>query len=159
MGKSFMEPKITEEVEQYINHFLKPNIGKPFNMSVNLSQATCNVVSQLLYSHRFDYDDYHFNEMIRSMDEIIALNTKIAMVENLPFAKYFLKSLLDREQHLSHTVIEPALQTYIDVRKENLDKDHPSGVIDRYIVYSETEGTGESCFSGWLKILFYVTFY
>lgn len=64
MGKSSMEPKITEEIEEYIAHFITPNLGKPFHMNVGLSQATANIVSQLLYGGRTDYDDKKFITLI-----------------------------------------------------------------------------------------------
>ena len=148
MGKTAMEPKIHEEFQHYIDYFIKPNLGKAFSMSVNINQATCNIISQLLYSRRFDYDDPHYNEMISALEEIVALNTKVAMTENLPFANYFLKSILKREDYLSNSIVTPNLQSYIDEHRSSIDRDHPRDVTDRYIIHSESSGGDKSCFSG-----------
>ena len=69
MGRAVMEPKILQEIHQYLSHFIEPNEGKPIDISHSLSQGTCNVMSQLLYGRRFDYDDEKFNTMIASLDE------------------------------------------------------------------------------------------
>ena len=73
MGRAVMEPKILQEIHQYLSHFIEPNEGKPIDISHSLSQGTCNVMSQLLYGRRFEYDDEKFNTMIASLDEQLEL--------------------------------------------------------------------------------------
>lgn len=73
MGRAVLEPKIIREIEQFLSHFVQSNHGKPMEMSHSLAQATCNVMSQLLYGRRFEYDDETFNQMIESVDEQLKL--------------------------------------------------------------------------------------
>lgn len=73
MGHSAMEPRIIEEIIQFIERFIKPNHGSPIDLSHSLQQATCNIVSQLVYARRFEYDDELFNEMIAASAEGLQL--------------------------------------------------------------------------------------
>lgn len=73
MGKASLEPHILQEIEYYINHFINPNHGTAVEMSHSLPQATCNVISQLMYARRFDYDDEVFNRMIDAVAEDLEL--------------------------------------------------------------------------------------
>lgn len=41
LGRSIMEPKIMDELEKYIAHFIEPNVGVPMDLSRSLSLATC----------------------------------------------------------------------------------------------------------------------
>lgn len=73
MGKTAMEPQVIEEIEKYISHFVEPNHGKSVDISHSIAQASCNIISQLLYSRRFDYDDEEFNMMISMINEQLEL--------------------------------------------------------------------------------------
>ena len=143
-----MEPQILEEVEFYIDRYLKPNIGKPFDTAHNISQATCNVLSQLLYGKRFDYEDKVFRTMISAIEEIVALNVKVAVIENWPFGSYILKSSVDRDKYLWQSIIKPTMNMYIQEHQANIDREHPKDVTDRYLIHSESaEGEKAVSFS------------
>ncbi|XP_067946650.1 cytochrome P450 2D26-like [Watersipora subatra] len=148
MGKAVLEPKILEEVELYIEHFILPNLGKPFDITHNLNQATSNVISQMLYARRFEYDDEEFNRLVAAANEGVAVAFKVGMIGNLPFGSLFVKSAIEREKYIASTVLQPTLQKYIDAHKATLDRDHPRDLTDRYLIHSEAaEGTNKTFFS------------
>ena len=149
MGKSVLEPKILTEAEYYIENFIIPNMGRPFSVSHNLNQATANVISQLLYSKRFDYDDERINSLIAGMNESLQLSSKTAIMESLPFGKYFAKKAIKRLEFLRRHVTLPAIKYYIDESKETLDREQPRDLIDRYFIHSETaDEENKKYFSG-----------
>lgn len=156
MGKAAIEPKILEEAHYYICHFLEPNLGKPIDISLSIPQATSNIISQMLFSKRFDYEDKNFSEMIDAFEDLLTLNTKVAMLEYLPFGSYLIKSTLAREKHIAHTMVKPTLRSYIDEHKKSLDKENPRDVTDRYLIHSQMSGEHSTCFSGEsaLKVVF-----
>lgn len=94
MGKATMETRVLEEIEHYISHFLKPKLGKPFSVTHNIAQATCNITSQMLFGKRFDYNDEKFNKMIEAINEILSLLIKVALMENLPVINRLSKSTI-----------------------------------------------------------------
>ena len=149
MGKTSLEPRIQEEVVHYINHYLKPNLGKPFNMIHNISQATCNIISHLLFYKRFDYTDDTFNRTISAVNEKMSLNVKIAAVSSLPFGRYILRSTMARETYLTQSVLRPTFQSYINSHKGTIDRDQPRDLIDRYLLHLEgAQGEKSRSFSG-----------
>ena len=101
MGRAVMEPKILQEKHQYLSHFIEHNEGKPIDISHSLSQGTCNVMSQLLYGRRFEYDDEKFNTMIASLDEQLELCKNYSRTAN-SISKQFLTIL---RLPLSHKLI------------------------------------------------------
>ena len=151
MGKASMEPQVLEEIEQYLGAFVEPNLNQPINMRQGLSQATCNIVSQLMYSKRFDYNDEGFKAMMSAIFEVGDISVKIAIASSLPipFLRYLLKSLHDRSEHLSKKVIIPTLQSYIDEHKIDIDRENPRDLTDRFIIHSEeVKDEQEHCYSG-----------
>lgn len=139
MGKSSLEPQILEEIERYTTHFVEPNLGEAVDLAATIPYATSNIICQLLYSKRYDYEDTKFTDAIAGLAECTMLNVKIAMLENLPFASYLLKSTLARENYLVTQVFDPVVQDSIDEHDNSLDPDHPRDVTDRYLIHSHSE--------------------
>ena len=149
MGKASMEPRIIDEVEQYIEHFIQPRLNTPLSLDNSLHEATSNIISQMLFSRRFDYGDRNQNMTIKAIDDMFKLLAQTALVENLPFGGYLSRKLRERERTLNLEVLLPILQTYIDENKKTMDREHPRNFIDRYLIHSATnEGKDESIFSG-----------
>lgn len=149
MGKAYIEPRILDEVHRYISRFLEPNFEQPIDVSHSISLATCNIVSQMLYCRRFDYDDEKYNKVTTAIDKMIAVTSKVALLRNLPFGGLIVKLILSKASKLGQEVVIPQLQTLIDEHKESLDKENPRDVTDRFIIHSQTaEGERTFCFSG-----------
>lgn len=125
MAKAFLEPKILGEVEMSMEHFSKPNLGKHFSMALNLNQATANIVSQMILTRCYDYDDTAFNTLISSTGESFAISNRISMYESFPLGKYFNQPLAKREQCLLYEHTLPTMTSYID-------REHPQDVMNRY---------------------------
>ena len=149
MGKTSLEPQILEEAEKYIDHYIKPNLGKPFSLANSLHQATSNTISQMLFSRRFDYGDITQNSAIDAIEDMFKLGAQLALIENLPLGTLLSRNLRRREQSLNLDVLLPTLGEYIDETKRTIERQHPRNLIDRYIIHSETaKGERQNCFSG-----------
>ncbi|KAF6040855.1 hypothetical protein EB796_000838 [Bugula neritina] len=139
MGKSTLEPQLIEEIELFIAHFIEPNLNNPIEMTLGLSQATNNMISQMMFHRRFDYDDEAFKTRIESINESFSIGLKISMIGNLPFGKYFIKSAIERDDYIMHTILLPALQHLIDEHKDDLDEHNPRDIMDKYLIQSQKE--------------------
>ena len=151
MGKASMEPKVLEELDQYCGTFIEPNLNQPINMRHGLSQATCNIVSQMMYGKRFDYNDDKFNKMMEAIFETEKLSLKVAMASCLPtaFANWLMKSTVERSEYISDNILLPILQSYVDEHKEVLDRDNPQDITDRFLIHSEQmQEDKDACYSG-----------
>lgn len=148
MGKASMEPQILEEVEHYIADFLEPNRGKPLDISLNISQATCNVMSQMVYGKRFEYKDVTTSGAISAINELIALSVKVAAIEHWPLASIFLKSSVEKERHLWQSVVKPTMDQYVNEHLANLDMENHKDLLDRFLIHSKNaQGEKTACFS------------
>lgn len=148
MGKASLEPKILDEVEHFINWFIKPNLGKAISLKNNINQATANIISQLLYSRRFEYNDELFNGLISAICESMSLTVKNAATRQLPFSRYLFKPDLKREDYLCHEIITPTIASHVAENKMTVDRENPRNVMDRYLVHSENSKGKQSAFSG-----------
>ena len=74
--------------------------------------------------------------------------TQIAILENIPFAKYLFKQRLNQYQQM-HTDVEELIRHLVDERKQTIDTSDPQGLLDRYLLQAEaSKGQNDSCFEG-----------
>lgn len=151
MGKSDMEPRILEEVELLFTAFIEPNLNQSLNITAGLLHATSNIISQLLFSQRHDYDDKKFQSLISAIAEAFDINIKMALSSSIsfPFVQKIMKSTIERSDYLSYNIIIPTLQSYFDERKPLVDRKCPQNLTDRFIIHSETtQEENQQCYAG-----------
>ncbi|XP_060892884.1 cytochrome P450 2F2-like [Labrus mixtus] len=81
MGKNSMEDRIYGEIE-YVVKQLEMSIGKPFSPQLMFHNAASNIICQVLFGRRFEYDDNFIKVIIGCFTE----NAKIA---NGPWAMLY----------------------------------------------------------------------
>ena len=50
-------------------------LGQAFNPTTLLNKGVCNVISSLIYAHRFEYEDPFFNGLIKTLEESFGEDT------------------------------------------------------------------------------------
>ncbi|CAF96075.1 unnamed protein product [Tetraodon nigroviridis] len=73
MGKTSMEDRINGEIEYIVNTLEKSN-GKTLSPHLMFHNAASNIICQVLFGTRYEYDDHFIREMIRCFTE----NAKIS---------------------------------------------------------------------------------
>ncbi|CAH6791263.1 cytochrome P450 2D20 [Phodopus roborovskii] len=68
LGKKSLEQWVTEEAGHLCDAFTQ-EAGHPFNPSTLLNKSVCNVISSLIYAHRFDYEDPFFKWLLKTLQE------------------------------------------------------------------------------------------
>ncbi|XP_038198691.1 cytochrome P450 2D27-like isoform X1 [Arvicola amphibius] len=68
LGKKSLEQWVMEEAGHLCDAFTK-EAGQPFNPTILLNKGVCNVISSLIYAHRFEYEDPFFNVLIKTLQE------------------------------------------------------------------------------------------
>ncbi|XP_038198696.1 cytochrome P450 2D27-like [Arvicola amphibius] len=74
LGKKSLEQWVTEEAGHLCDAITK-EAGQPFNPQTLLNKGACNVISSLIYAHRFEYEDPFFNELIKMLQESLGEDT------------------------------------------------------------------------------------
>ncbi|XP_027259931.1 cytochrome P450 2D27 isoform X1 [Cricetulus griseus] len=74
VGKKSLEQWVTEEAGHLCDAFTQ-EAGHPFNPITLLNKGVCNVISSLIYAHRFDYGDPFFNRLLKMLQESFGEDT------------------------------------------------------------------------------------
>ena len=148
MGKSALEPQIMEEIQLFIDHFIEPNHSQPINIGKSLAGATSNIISQLLFHRRFDYDDSENIKVANAVGRAAQLATRYGLVTNIPFHRILFRPL-HVEVKQNSEFISTRLKAILDEQRRNLDSDHPQGLMDNFLINSKTEeGQANYCLAG-----------
>ncbi|XP_041852022.1 cytochrome P450 2F2-like [Melanotaenia boesemani] len=146
LGKNSMEDRIHDEV-QYTIKTLETSIGKTLSPQVMFHNAASNIICQVLFGKRYEYDD----ETIKTIVQCIMANLKmingpwsmlydslpIIRTLPLPFRKVF-KNYQTCENIVRHTVNED---------KKTRDPGEPRHFVDCYLDELEKRGDQETSFS------------
>ncbi|XP_048849726.1 cytochrome P450 2K1-like [Brienomyrus brachyistius] len=73
MGRSTIEDRIVEEAQKLLAVFQEHH-GEPFNPMISINSAVSNVICQLVFGHRFEYDDKQFLQLQSRVNETIRLS-------------------------------------------------------------------------------------
>ena len=134
MGKASMEPKILLEISQYIKTFIEPNEGQATKCDfVRLAMATCNLVSQLLFGMRREYDDREFISLMSAMEDDLQTLGTLSIFKNLPFGSWLLASTL-KKRNRSLDVQYDAIRRLIGDHKASLNSDEPKDLADHFLI-------------------------
>ncbi|XP_015854270.3 cytochrome P450 2D20 [Peromyscus maniculatus bairdii] len=68
LGKKSLEQWVTEEAG-HLCEALAKEAGHPFNPINLLKKGVCNVISSLIYAHRFEYEDPFLNQLLKTLQE------------------------------------------------------------------------------------------
>ncbi|XP_052603438.1 cytochrome P450 2D20-like [Peromyscus californicus insignis] len=71
LGKKSLEQWVTEEAGHLCDAFAD-QAGQPFNPRTMLNKATCNVISSLIFAHRFEYEDPYLSRMLKLLEKALA---------------------------------------------------------------------------------------
>ncbi|KAH9489495.1 Cytochrome P450 2C3 [Bulinus truncatus] len=62
-GGNILAERIQEEVSHYLRHLASYN-GKPTDIRIMTSTSTANIISSILFGHRFEYTDVSFQKLV-----------------------------------------------------------------------------------------------
>ncbi|XP_038198689.1 cytochrome P450 2D20 isoform X1 [Arvicola amphibius] len=74
LSKKSLEQWVTEEAGHLCDAITK-EAGQPFNPTTLLNKGVCNVISSLIYAHRFEYEDPFLNRLIKTLQESFGEDT------------------------------------------------------------------------------------
>uniref|UniRef100_A0A8D2AWG7 Cytochrome P450 n=1 Tax=Sciurus vulgaris TaxID=55149 RepID=A0A8D2AWG7_SCIVU len=70
LGKKSLERWVTEEASCLCTAFAN-EAGHPFSPRTLLNKAVCNVISSLIYAHRFEYDDQRLAKILDLLEDLL----------------------------------------------------------------------------------------
>ncbi|XP_059197224.1 uncharacterized protein LOC131977799 [Centropristis striata] len=137
LANSSMEQSICEE-----SHHLQEAIGKekgePFDPVPLLNNAVANIICQIVFGRRFDYEDQNFQSMLKNLTEMAYLEGSIwallydafpAVMKHLPGPHSAIFS--------SATSLKASIRAEVERHKLDLDQSNPRDYIDTFLIKAE----------------------
>ncbi|RVE72120.1 hypothetical protein OJAV_G00058530 [Oryzias javanicus] len=143
LGKKSMEERISEEIQHTVKT-LEDNIGKPFSPQVMFHNAASNIICQVLFGKRFEYDD----EMIKTIVQCFTRNSKIAngpwamLYDSIPFIRNL--PLPFREAFKNAEICVAVGTNLVNEHKETRIPGQPRDFVDCYLDELEKRGDDSS---------------
>uniref|UniRef100_A0A3Q2V989 Cytochrome P450 2J6-like n=1 Tax=Haplochromis burtoni TaxID=8153 RepID=A0A3Q2V989_HAPBU len=143
LGKNSMEDRIHEEIK-YIVRTLEDSVGKTMSPQVMFHNAASNIICQVLFSTRYEYDDALIKQIVQCFTE----NTKMA---NGPWAMLYDTFPIIRNLPLpfqkAFENLEKIAIGLINEHKKTRVPGEPRDFIDCYLDELEKVGDDGSSFS------------
>ncbi|KAG7261806.1 hypothetical protein CRUP_037412, partial [Coryphaenoides rupestris] len=121
MGKKMIEEKIIEECAAFDSRHV-------------VHYAASNIISSIIYGHRFEYNDHVFEEMVARDNETIRLlgSVTIQVYNTFPWLGRFLKTWKTLMKHKEDA--ENDVRRLIKSLKETLNPQMPRCIVDSFLV-------------------------
>ncbi|XP_034359475.1 cytochrome P450 2J5-like [Arvicanthis niloticus] len=77
LGKKSLEQRIQEEAHHLVEAIGKEG-GQPVNLHFKINNAVSNIICSVTFGERFEYEDSHFQKLLKLLDEIIYVQASMA---------------------------------------------------------------------------------
>nr|QQL94710.1 cytochrome P450 2j2 [Lateolabrax maculatus] len=134
-----------KSLEQYIeaeSNFLceafKEEQERPFNPHYNMTTAVSNIISSVLFGHRFEYSDQSFRKFLELDNEAIVLagSPQTQLYDAFPGLLQYLPGP-HQTVHANYKEIMAFLRKQIEKHQEEWNPDDPRDYIDVYLAEME----------------------
>ena len=156
--KTHLEPQVSEEIKEFLHHFIDGHVGEPIYIADGLHLVSSNLMIQMIFGKRFAYDDPSFNKVVKAMKNSFSLLSKLSLLSNVPFAGLLRKSMDKKINYLSHQVTRPFFIRHYEDHPAAAHTNYLSNIFDRFKLKMENSTTKEErlCFSGEILSFYYL---
>ncbi|XP_069069015.1 cytochrome P450 2J2-like isoform X2 [Pleurodeles waltl] len=132
LGKKSVEVRIQEEAQSLVEFFAMQR-GKSLDPAPAIIQSVANVISSVVFGHRFSRDDKEFHQLIEANDNIVNnLNSKWAMLYDI--FPWLMRQLPGPHNNIfkGNAFMMEFVKKEMKSHKENGMSEEPQDVIDFY---------------------------
>uniref|UniRef100_A0A3Q1C4G0 Cytochrome P450, family 2, subfamily N, polypeptide 13 n=1 Tax=Amphiprion ocellaris TaxID=80972 RepID=A0A3Q1C4G0_AMPOC len=146
LAKSSVEQSICDE-SQHLQEAMEEEEGEPFDPVPLLNNAVANIICQIVFGRRFDYNDHNFQSMLKNLTEMAYLEGSIwallydafpALMKHLPGPHNGIFS--------SARSLEASIRREIERHKLELDPSNPRDYIDNFLIEEKHNRNSEEGF-------------
>lgn len=136
-GKKTLEKNIELE-STFLCEAFKEEQGRPFNPHYTLKVAVANIISSVVFGHRFDYSDDNFQNILRLDNEAILLSgtTRAQLYDAFPSLLNYLPGP-HKTIHSNYRKIMKFLEREIELHQKDWDPEDPRDYIDTFLTEIE----------------------
>ncbi|XP_069474948.1 cytochrome P450 2J4-like [Ambystoma mexicanum] len=133
LGKKSLEGRIQEEAQTLIEFYASIK-GKPTDPSPSIVHSVANVISAVVFGHRFSSEDKEFHQLVEASDFLVTfLGTMWARIFDI--APWLMRHLPGPQQDMFkyNTFLETFVKMEIKRHQENGIPEEPQDMIDFYL--------------------------
>ncbi|XP_014665615.1 PREDICTED: cytochrome P450 2B4-like isoform X1 [Priapulus caudatus] len=144
MGKISLEGKIQEEVQALL-HEIGEKSDQAFDSKLLMGNAVSNVICNIVFGNRFDYDDAEFREMLERLNISVRNSSVSGLINFMPFLRFVPGLGRELMQGFAARRVKSFayFQRRIDEHKATLDREHVRDFIDAYLKHIEDVKTAK----------------
>ncbi|XP_068948984.1 cytochrome P450 2J2-like isoform X1 [Petaurus breviceps papuanus] len=133
LGKKSLEARIQEEA-RYLIEAIREERGQPFDPHFQINNAVSNIICSITFGYRFDYHDAQFRELLKSLDDILHLETRweCQLFNIFPWIMKFLPGT-HQKLFKEWRKVEIFVEGIIKQHKEDLNPEETLDFIDAYL--------------------------
>lgn len=140
LGNQSLETRISHEIEQYCGFFIDNHLEEPIDIG-SLRNATCNVISELLFSSRTDYGDPNTSKLIKAIERLDQACVKSTITANIPLA-YLFKFSGFQEFVDGYGALRKEMQQRMQLKKEKFDSSNVIDIFGHFIQHQSRDKYG-----------------
>ncbi|XP_073332439.1 cytochrome P450 2J2-like isoform X2 [Pagrus major] len=132
-GQRSME-KCIEVESNFLCEAFKEEQGRPFNPHYILTNAVSNIISSVVFGHRFEYSDQTFRKVLELDNEAIVLagSAQTQLYDAFPGLMHYLPGP-HQTVHANYSEIMAFLKKEVERHQEERNPDDPRDYIDVYL--------------------------
>ncbi|XP_028443040.1 cytochrome P450 2J2 [Perca flavescens] len=132
-GQRSLEKYIQEE-NNFLCEAFKEEQGKPFNPHYIIKNGVSNIISSVLFGHRFEYSDQSFRKFLELDNEIFVLSgsAQTQLYDAFPGLMKYLPGP-HQTVHANYKEIMSFLKKEVEQHQEEWNPDDPRDYIDAYL--------------------------
>ncbi|MEE6515316.1 hypothetical protein FKM82_023968 [Ascaphus truei] len=133
LGKLGLESRIWEEAQSLVESFAAEN-GKPMDPSYLIIHAVANVISAVVFGHRFSIDDLTFQKLVACNNTLLeSMGSKWGrMYDAFPWLMRHIPGP-HQEVFVKKEYLDTFIRKEIQIHQENRSLEEPQDVIDHYL--------------------------
>ncbi|XP_027708573.1 cytochrome P450 2J2-like [Vombatus ursinus] len=133
LGKKSLEDRIWEE-SKYLIEAIREQKGQPFDPHFQINNAVSNIICSITFGHRFEYHDSQFQELLKSLDDVIVLEIRweCQLFNMFPWIMKFLPGS-HQKFFREWKKLQSFVKGVIKQHKEDLNPEETLDFIDAYL--------------------------
>nr|XP_054754264.1 cytochrome P450 2J4-like [Lytechinus pictus] len=128
-GKKSLVPQINLEA-RYLAEEIKSLRGKPTDLMSTLNKATANVISQLVFGRRYEYDDMEYIEALQAMVDVFA---SIPETDPVVVLKFLIHTPWYKKYRDSCSRSKKFIMSQLYMHKDTFQKENIRDYVDAFL--------------------------
>ncbi|XP_063426316.1 cytochrome P450 2K6-like [Mytilus trossulus] len=138
VGKSSLEEKILEEMQNVADDLEKMKGVEISNLKEMMTKASCNVIHSLIFGYRYKHDNESLQQLIKTMDNIFSGPGALSASGIFPVLNLIMKDNLKIRRD-GFSTLKKYIEKHITEHRETFDPEHIRDFIDMYVEAEKEE--------------------